>query len=158
MASAKKGGAMAGSGKTAGKRQLRHDAIRSIIRSEAVRTQRELASKLQDAGFDCTQATVSRDIMEMGLQKTASGRYVLPEEERMARLVSELVVDVKVGGAIVVVKTLPGGAQGVCAALDDAHLPGALGTVAGDDTIMIAMEDADAAAGMERIITGLGNR
>ena len=91
----------------------------------------------------------------MGLKKAPDGCYALPEEERLARLVTELVCDVKVGGTIVVVKTLPGGAQGVCAALDAAHLPGALGTVAGDDTIMIASMDADAAGQVARVVERL---
>lgn len=127
------------------RRHQRQEAIRAIVRTEGIKTQRDLAAKLHEAGFTCTQATVSRDIVEMGLQKAPDGCYALPEEERLARLMTELVVDVKVGGTIVVVKTLPGGAPGVCAALDDAHLPGALGTVAGDDTIMIAAESFDAA-------------
>lgn len=158
MAAATKGGPVAGNGRATGKRQQRHDAIRAIIRAEAVRTQRDLAARLQEEGFDCTQATVSRDIMELGLRKSPDGRYLLPEADRLERLVAELAVDVKVGGTIVVVKTLPGGAQGVCAALDDAQLPGALGTVAGDDTIMIAAMDADAADQVAHTIDGLRRR
>lgn len=127
------------------KRQKRQMAIRSIVREQGVKTQRSLAEHLRDRGFACTQATVSRDIVELGLQKAADGCYALPEEERLARLITELVVDAKVGGTIVVVKTLPGGAPSVCASLDEAQLPGALGTVAGDDTIMIAAESFDAA-------------
>lgn len=94
----------------------------------------------------------------MGLQKAPDGCYALPEEERLARLVTELVTDVNVGGTIVVIKTLPGGAQGVCAALDDAKLPGALGTVAGDDTIMIAAESAKAAEQVSRVVGRLRRR
>lgn len=140
------------------RRHLRHEAIRTIVRSEGIRTQRGLAEKLHEAGFTCTQATVSRDIVEMGLQKAPDGCYALPEEERLARLVTELVTDVNVGGTIVVIKTLPGGAQGVCAALDDAKLPGALGTVAGDDTIMIAAESAKAAEQVSRVVGRLRRR
>lgn len=149
---------MANSGKTAGKRQLRQDAIRSIIRTYQLRTQRDLAEKLREAGFDCTQATVSRDIVEMGLLKTDAGFYALPEQQRITRLMSELVVDVQVGGTIVVIKTLPGGAQGVCAALDQAGLEGALGTVAGDDTIMVAALDEAAAQNVAYAIEGYRRR
>ena len=138
------------------KRQQRHDAICAIIRAEAVRTQRDLAQKLRQAGFDCTQATVSRDIMELGLLKSSDGCYALPQDERLARLSSELVLEVKVGGTMVVVKTHPGAAQGVCAALDDAQLPGALGTVAGDDTIMIAAEDTTSAQVLAQALEALG--
>lgn len=137
---------------------MRQEAIRAIVRAHGVKTQRDLAERLREQGFTCTQATVSRDIVEMGLQKAPDGCYALPEEERLARLVTELVVDVKVGGTIVVIKTLPGGAQGVCAALDAAHLPGALGTVAGDDTIMIAAESFDAAEQVSQMIGRLRRR
>lgn len=137
------------------KRQLRHDVIRDIIRRHNVRTQRDLADQLQAAGYDCTQATVSRDIMDMGLAKSPEGYYVLPEEIRLQRMVAELVKEVRVGGTIVVVKTFPGGAQSVCAAFDQAELPGALGTVAGDDTIMIAAEDVAAADEVRQAIERL---
>ena len=119
------------------KRQQRHDVIRDIIRDRNVKTQRDLANQLQSAGYECTQATISRDIMDMGLVKSREGYYVLPEEMRLQRMVSELVEEVHVAGNLVVVKTFSGGAAGVSAALDKASLRGALGTVAGDNTIMI---------------------
>ena len=158
MTSAKKGGAAMQDTKATTRRRMRQEAIRVIVRTHGVKTQRDLAERLREQGFTCTQATVSRDIVEMGLQKAPDGCYALPEEERLARLVTELVVDVKVGGTIVVIKTLPGGAQGVCAALDAAHLPGALGTVAGDDTIMIAAESLDAAEQVSQMIGRLRRR
>ena len=158
MANATKGGVAMAATKASTRRQQRQEAIRGIVRAEGVKTQRDLAERLREQGFTCTQATVSRDIVEMGLQKAPDGCYALPEEERLARLVTELVVDVKVGGTIVVIKTLPGGAQGVCAALDAAHLPGALGTVAGDDTIMIAAESFEAADQVARMVERLRRR
>lgn len=131
------------------KRQQRHDAIRAIIRSCPVRTQKELAEQLRLSGYDCTQATISRDVLELGLVKSDAGLYALPEEQRLARLVSDLVISVQAACNLVVVKTSPGAAQGVSAALDAASLEGALGTVAGDDTIMIAAESFEAAAALE---------
>ncbi len=128
------------------KRQQRHDAIRDIIRTYPVRTQKDLAEQLRIAGYDCTQATVSRDVLELGLVKAENGQYALPEEQRLARLVSDLVVSVQAACNLVVVKTSPGAAQGVSAALDAAAIDGALGTVAGDDTIMIAAKSFEAAA------------
>ena len=95
------------------KRMQRHDVIRSIVRENNVRTQRELAEKLQAAGYDCTQATISRDITDMGLVKSESGNYELPEDMRLQRMVSELVEEVYLAGNMVVVKTFPGGAPGV---------------------------------------------
>ncbi|NGM16511.1 arginine repressor [Xiamenia xianingshaonis] len=140
------------------KRQQRHDVIRDIVRECNVRTQRDLACQLQSAGYECTQATISRDIMDMGLVKSREGFYVLPEEVRLQRMVSELVEEVHVAGNLVVVKTYSGGAAGVSAALDKASLRGALGTVAGDNTIMIAATDADAAIEVERAIDRLRRR
>ena len=128
------------------KRQQRHDAIRDIIRTYPVRTQKDLAEQLRIAGYDCTQATISRDVLELGLVKAENGQYALPEEQRLARLVSDLVMSVQAACNLVVVKTSPGAAQGVSAALDAAALDGVLGTVAGDDTIMIAAKSFEAAA------------
>ena len=130
------------------KRQQRHDIIRDIIREHNVKTQRDLADQLQAAGYDCTQATISRDIMDMGLVKSREGYYVLPEEMRLQRMVSELVEEVHVAG----------GAAGISAALDKASLRGALGTVAGDNTIMIAAESPEAALEVERAIDRLRRR
>ena len=113
---------------------------------------------LQSAGYECTQATISRDIMDMGLVKSREGYYVLPEEMRLQRMVSELVEEVHVAGNLVVVKTFSGGAAGVSAALDKASLRGALGTVAGDNTIMIAAESPEAAVEVERAIDRLRRR
>ena len=134
------------------KRQQRHDVIRDIIRDRNVKTQRDLANQLQSAGYECTQATISRDIMDMGLVKSREGYYVLPEEMRLQRMVSELVEEVHVAGNLVVVKTFSG------AALDKASLRGALGTVAGDNTIMIAAESPEAAVEVERAIDRLRRR
>ena len=97
MANATKGGVAMAATKASTRRQQRQEAIRGIVRAEGVKTQRDLADKLHEAGFKCTQATVSRDIVEMGLKKAPDGCYALPEEERLARLVTELVCDVKVG-------------------------------------------------------------
>lgn len=158
MASAKKGGAVMQDTKATTRRHKRQDAIRAIVRAQSVKTQRDLAERLREQGFSCTQATVSRDIVEMGLQKASDGCYALPEEERLSRLAAELVTGVEVGGTIVVVKTHPGAAQGVGAALDAAQLPGALGTVAGDDTIMIAAKSFDAADQVASLVERLRRR
>ena len=63
-------------------REDRKTAIRALVRQEDIRTQKELVERLQEHGFDCTQATVSRDIAEMGFVKSERGFYALPEEDR----------------------------------------------------------------------------
>lgn len=126
------------------KRQLRQNTMRDILREHAVRTQGEMVERLREAGFECTQATVSRDIEDMGLVKSSVG-YVLPEELRLQRIVSDMVEDVQAAGNVLVIHTAPGGAPGVSAVIDSAELKGALGTVAGDNTIMMVAETPEAA-------------
>ena len=120
-----------------GVRGDRHEAIREIVRACSVGTQNELADALGKRGFDVTQATVSRDIAEMDLRKE-DGAYVLPEDLRLSQMVRTLVHGVARAGNQVVVKTEPGAAMSVAAAIDAAGLDGVLGTIAGDDTIFVA--------------------
>ncbi len=128
------------------KRLERQDAIKRIVRNERVKTQRALVDNLKAEGFVCTQATVSRDITEMGLKKLPEGVYVLAEDLHLQRMVSDLVNDVKRTEKFVLVKASAGTAPGVAAALDAAEIDGILGSVAGDDTILvITVSDEDAA-------------
>ncbi len=133
------------------KRQERHDAIRRVVRGERIRTQRALVDQLRDQGFECTQATVSRDITEMGLRKLPEGVYVLAEDLHLQRMVRDLVKDVKSSSNLVLVKAQSGTAPGVAAALDAAELEGILGSVSGDDTILVVMTDE--AAGLNIVET-----
>lgn len=126
------------------KRRERQEAIRRIVRGERVRTQRALVDRLKEAGFECTQATVSRDITEMGLRKLPEGVYVLAEDLHLQRMVRDLVKDVGRSGNLVLVKAQSGTAPGVAAALDAAELQGILGSVSGDDTILVVMTAEDA--------------
>ena len=125
------------------KRLERQDAIKRIVRSERVKTQRALVENLKAEGFVCTQATVSRDITEMGLRKLPEGVYVLAEDLHLQRMVSDLVHDVKRSEKLVLVKASAGTAPGVAAALDAAELDGILGSVAGDDTILVITVSED---------------
>jgi transcriptional regulator of arginine metabolism len=118
------------------KRLERQDAIKRIVRNERVKTQRALVDLLKAQGYVCTQATVSRDITEMGLRKLPEGVYVLAEDLHLQRMVSDLVMDVKRSENLVLVKASTGTAPGVAAALA-ADIDGILGSVAGDDTILV---------------------
>lgn len=128
------------------KRVERQSAIRRIVREERIRTQRDLVERLKDEGFVCTQATISRDVTEMGLRKLPEGVYVLAEDLHLQRMISELVISVVGTGSLVLVKSTPGTAPGVAAALDGAELEGILGSIAGDDTVLIIAADEDSAA------------
>lgn len=119
------------------KRIERQEAIRKIVRRERVRTQRELVDRLKQHGYDCTQATVSRDIADMGLRKLPEGVYVLAEDLHLQRMIAELVTSVVRSGQLVLIKTTAGAGQGVAAAMDAAELDEVLGSIAGDDTILV---------------------
>lgn len=134
------------------KRNDRQTAIRDIVRNEGVRTQRALVDALYARGFSCTQATVSRDITEMGLHKLPEGVYVLAEDLHLQRMVRDLVVDVRRAANLVVIHAASGTAQGVAAALDSAELPDILGSVAGDDTILVVAASEEDGASFEAMI------
>ncbi len=123
------------------KRNNRQEAIREIVRERRIRAQRELVTSLQERGFDCTQATVSRDVTEMGLEKLPDGVYVLAEDLHLKRMVSDMAIDVQHSGNLVLVKTVPGSAPGVAKAIEGAEFPDVLGSVAGDDTIILVTAD-----------------
>lgn len=119
------------------KRIARQEEIRRIVRRERIRTQRDLVEKLQALGYICTQATISRDISEMGLRKLPEGVYVLSEDLHLQRMISDLVINIVRSDNLVLVKAQAGTASGVAAALDHAELPEVLGSIAGDDTILV---------------------
>lgn len=126
----------------------RQNAILELLDEGSVASQEELQRLLRKRGFEAGQATLSRDIRELGLAKT-SGGYSLPGREAAAesdlpsvsRLVREFVTSVRTAQNLLVTKTSIGSAQPVAAALDGENWPEALGTIAGDDTILIICED-----------------
>jgi transcriptional regulator of arginine metabolism len=124
-------------------KQQRHLAIKQIIYDREIRTQGELASAMRRAGFRTTQATLSRDMKELGIAwvHTPSGaKYMLNpehEEERLTTLIGMEVEHIESNETMVVVKTLPGRAQGVAEIIDRMRLASVLGTLAGDNTVFI---------------------
>lgn len=139
------------------KRNGRQDAIRDIVRNKDVRTQRVLVDELRAMGFDCTQATVSRDIADMGLRKLPEGIYVLAEGLHLQRMVSELVTGVLRTDNLVMIKAQPGTASGIAAAVDAAELPDVLGSLAGNDTILVIAQTAEDGERLEALINKLSN-
>ncbi|MDR1570980.1 MAG: arginine repressor [Clostridiales Family XIII bacterium] len=138
-------------------RYSRQNKILDIINSCEVDTQEKLALLLKKNGFSVTQATISRDIKEMQLVKamTPSGRYrytagtgaVRPVTERFVKIFRETIQTVAHSGNIIIVKTLPGCAGAAAETIDSLGLPNILGSVAGDNTIMLVVSDpADAPA------------
>ncbi len=139
------------------KRNGRQDAIRDIVRNKDVRTQRVLVDELRAMGFDCTQATVSRDIADMGLRKLPEGIYILAEDLHLQRMVSELVTGVLRTDNLVMIKAQPGTASGIAAAVDAAELPDVLGSLAGNDTILVIAQTAEDGERLEALINKLSN-
>lgn len=139
------------------KRNGRQNAIRDIVRNKDVRTQRVLVDELRAMGFDCTQATVSRDIADMGLRKLPEGIYVLAEDLHLQRMVSELVTVVLRTDNLVMIKAQPGTASGIAAAVDAAELPDVLGSLAGNDTILVIAQTAEDGERLEALINKLSN-
>lgn len=139
------------------KRNGRQDAIRDIVRNKDVRTQRVLVDELRAMGFDCTQATVSRDIADMGLRKLPEGIYVLAEDLHLRRMVSELVTGVLRTDNLVMIKAQPGTASGIAAAVDAAELPDVLGSLAGNDTILVIAQTAEDGERLEALINKPSN-
>jgi transcriptional regulator of arginine metabolism len=134
------------------KRSARQELIKSLIRSNAIKTQRDLVEALKAAGQDCTQATVSRDIAEMNLAKSENGYYVLPEDLRLHRLISELADSIEAVECFIVIRTPPGMGMSIAAALDDASLDQMAGCIAGDDTVFVLAHNRDDAASLEALL------
>jgi len=125
-------------------RSARQGAIRRLVREQAITTQSELAAALHAAGHDVVQTTVSRDIRELGLVKVrdATGRlvYALPEDARPREIgagLRRMALSIESSGNLVLVTTPSGFAGALCEEIDRAGHPRILGTVAGENTILI---------------------
>lgn len=143
-------------------KKTRHRQIVDIIDKYDVETQEELAKYLKDAGFDVTQATVSRDIRELKLTKVSIGngrqRYVVFRqddthmEDKFIRVLKDGFVSMDMAQNILVVKTVSGMAMAVAAAIDALKFKEVVGCIAGDDTIMVAVRTIeDTRALMDKI-------
>jgi len=132
-------------------KERRQRAIADLIRASALSSQEELAERLSSQGFAVTQATISRDLEQIGAVKVRRGgnlSYALPQEvrngagPRLAAVFRDWVRSVDPAGNMVVMKTPPGSAHLVGVALDNSELPEIVGTICGDDTIFVACRTA----------------
>jgi transcriptional regulator of arginine metabolism len=142
-------------------KSFRQGQIRKLIHSKQIHTQEELATELRHVGVPATQVTLSRDIRELGLVKTAAG-YVEPGEAAstvrtdVATAVRDTVLDIKVAQNLLVLRTPPAHANAVASALDHAEWPEVTGTIAGDDTVLVVTPDAKTAQSLQaRFLTFL---
>jgi len=149
----------------------RRTLIVDVLARESIHSQEELRAALAGHGFEVTQATLSRDLVDLGAVKVANGEgrsvYAVPrdpaadrsetgvESGRLARALHELAVSVEHSMNIVVVRTPPGGAQYLASAFDGARWGSILGTVAGDDTVLIVTRGAEAGAEVAEAILAM---
>ncbi len=147
---------------SAGAALRRRDEILRVIRDGAVHSQEELQQRLARRGIEVAQPTLSRDLKDLGLAKTAAG-YVVPGDaseperasrarEKLDRALREWLLESTAAGTLVVLKTPPAAAHHVARAVDEAGLDGVVGSVAGDDTIFLATSSAAAAARLARAL------
>lgn len=148
------------------RKRERLQLVETLIRQKRLSTQSELVAALREFGCPVTQATISRDMRELGVQK-GTGRdgktgYVLPPPrvrrdpaEILARVLGESGATVRAAQNLVVVRTEPGTAPAVGLAIDELEREEIVGTVAGDDTVLLVLPDAAAAQGMVKLLTGM---
>ena len=141
---------------------IRHNRILELVSEAPINNQDELRRRLEKAGIQVTQATLSRDIKELGLVKTARG-YAVPGADMggdepgpsLERIVREFVTEIREAQNLLVLKTTAGSAQAVAVALDDDQWPEIVGTVAGDDTVLIVAPDIRACIKLADIFRGM---
>lgn len=149
-------------------KKQRHNTIVRIISEKSVETQGQLTNYLIDEGFDVTQATVSRDIKELRLIKIADRgdryRYALPGKEsdvdirtRYTAVLTHAVITIQNAVNLVVVKTIPGSAQGCAMAIETLDFDRIVGIIAGDDTVFIAMNSEKEAVAFVKTLTEVVN-
>ena len=141
-------------------KNARQDKILEIITEFEISTQEALIQKLSEYGFDATQTTISRDIRQLNLIKGPTGRgtykYVVPDAKKTASApihnsaLADSVVKVEAAQNILVVKTLSGMANAIAVCIDTMNLVGLVGSVAGDDTVLLVFKNSDIAYNAER--------
>jgi transcriptional regulator of arginine metabolism len=160
------GDTQAGAAIVPGTKAARHALIRTVLAHTAIHSQQELAERLAAEGVQVTQATLSRDLVELRAEKVrladGSRVYSVPKEggdrspqpvedremlaTRLARLATELLVTAEASGNLAVLRTPPGAAHFLASAIDHSVLPSVAGTIAGDDTIVIVTREPDGGA------------
>ena len=145
----------------------RQSAILDVVEHEPVRSQEQLRQRLTSRGFDVTQATLSRDIKELGLLKRSSDGAYQPSGidtaspasalDTLGRALAEYLLNVEAVQQLVVLKTGAGQAQPLAIAIDRSRLPEVAGTLAGDDTILIIARDARSAQAVVKQLRDLAS-
>jgi transcriptional regulator of arginine metabolism len=139
---------------------FRQGQILKVIRTKRILTQEDLARELKESfGLDTTQVTLSRDVRELGLLKTQDGyaQVNAASGPDLATVVAELLQDARVAQNLIVLRTSPGNANALAVALDKEHWPEVVGTIAGDDTVLIVAPDSGSADKLRTKLLGFAS-
>ena len=139
-------------------KSFRQGQIVRIIRAKPIHTQEELARELGLLGIQTTQVTLSRDMRELGLVKTAEGYRQFSKEQsgpRLSDIANEYLQDIRVAQNLIVLRTSPGHASALAVSIDRQEMADVVGTVAGDDTVLVVTADAQSAEGFQRRILAM---
>lgn len=135
----------------------RHGQILRLIKARRIATQERLAEELARLGVETTQVTLSRDIRELGLVKTADGYRPVeaPAAGRpVSSVISDFMLEARAAQNLLVLRTLPGHANSLAIALDREDWPEVVGTIAGDDTVLVIAPDTGAAGALKKKLVG----
>jgi len=136
---------------------VRQGQIAKIIRGQQIYTQDELARELSQLGIQTTQVTLSRDMRELGLVKTGDGYRQLqaePSGPDFSSVASEFLLDIRIAQNLIVLRTSPGNANSLAIALDREEWDEVVGTIAGDDTVLVVAPDKKTAAMLQGKLLG----
>ena len=139
-------------------KSFRQGQILKIIRSQEIYTQDELARELGSQGIQTTQVTLSRDMRELGLVKTGEGYRQFsaePSGPQLADVVDEYLQDIRLAQNLVVLRTSPGNANTLAVSIDREEMNEVVGTVAGDDTVLVITSDIEAADRFRQRLLGM---
>ncbi len=139
-------------------KSFRQGQILKIIRGKEIYTQDELARALSQSGIQTTQVTLSRDMRELGLVKTADGYRQFTADNtgpEMAAVVNEYLMDIRLAQNLVVLRTLPGNANTLAIAIDRQETNEVVGTIAGDDTVLVITPDKEMAENFRKRLLAL---
>jgi transcriptional regulator of arginine metabolism len=136
----------------------RQRQILNLVRKSKIHTQEDLARELKNGGIEATQVTLSRDLRELGLVKTADGYRDIasgPPRPHFQTILAEFLQDIRAAQNLLVLRTSPGNANTLAAAVDAEDWPEVVGTVAGDDTVLVIAPDARTAGEVRKRLLNL---
>lgn len=136
-------------------KEARQATIKSLVAERRIKTQEDMIQALRERGIGATQATLSRDMVDLSIVKAQDGCYIYEGDLKFARLAKEFVTSIISAGNIVIIKCTEGAASGVAAAFDRLSWQEVLGSVAGDDTILLVTSNLGVAISVKSRLSGL---